>query len=143
MSDGEVRKMAEWSSAGTMERGGSALAVTAVRWSLSRRRLRQPRNTLLAAGSPWLCARTEAKMRNNLLSGLDLLNDLPWSVISPKEHVWVSGPEAIRGHLNVHGPSYHLMPCGCLWSVPQLEATLMSVGHAVSWNTDMSGLHCT
>lgn len=41
----------------------------------------QPWNTSPAVGSPWLWATTEAKMRNDSLSGLDLLDDLPWSVM--------------------------------------------------------------
>lgn len=53
-------------------------------------------------------------MRNSSLSGLDLLEGLPWSCDAAEGHVWVSGPDGARGQVDVGGLSYHLMLCGCL-----------------------------
>lgn len=56
----------------------------------------------------------EAEMRNASLSGLDLLEGLPWSCDEAEGHVWVSGPDGVRGQVDVGGLVLHLMPYGYL-----------------------------
>lgn len=55
--------------------------------------------------------------------------------------MWVRGPDPARSCDNDCGLCYHLTPCKCPWSMPRLEAMLISVGHAATRGLiDVSGL---
>lgn len=101
MIDGEVRKMAKWSSPGAVERGRTATAVTVVKRSLHRHRSRQPRNTArcgiaLALGNE----RGQGEERFAFWTGPPRRDAMVYE--APKDRVQVSGPEAIRGYGDVH-----------------------------------------
>lgn len=97
----------------------------------------------LAPGLPWLWAMIDTWDGEGSLFKLDLLEG-SHSLWGTEGHIWVSGPDAARGLVDVCRLGYHLMPWGHLWSKSWSEAMLTSVGcSSPQSHTGMSGLWCS